>query len=176
MVGELKIPGFSSYLQPLDATHLLGVGQDADPETGRVLGLQLSIFDVADPTAPKRSATYTFAGESWGSWSAAQWDHHALAWFPEYGILTLPVQQGGWWQGASSLMVFHVDPAAETGFTLLGAITHDAAVERGLRIGEFLYSVSAGEVHVHRLSDPGERVAAVRLTPPTLQVGPIFAL
>ena len=164
VVGELKIPGFSSYLHPLDATHLLGVGRDVDPDTGRVLGLQLSIFDVSDPTAPRRPATYTFPGDGWGSWSAALWDHRALSWFPGQSILTLPVQQGSWWDGGSGLEVFKVDPAGD-GFTALGTITHETPVERGLRIGEFLYSVSAGEVKVHRLLDPNEEVASVRLTP-----------
>ena len=28
--GELKIPGYSAYLHPIDETHLLGIGQEAD--------------------------------------------------------------------------------------------------------------------------------------------------
>ncbi len=61
-VGELKIPGFSRYLHPLSGGLLLGVGRDADPRTGRELGLQASLFDVSDPANPTqvsycRSAT-----------------------------------------------------------------------------------------------------------------------
>lgn len=162
--GELEIPGFSSYLQPLDATHLLGVGRDVDPATGRVLGLQLSVFDVADPARPRRASTYTFAGDGWQSWSSALWDHHALAWFPEQRILTLPVQQGDWWSGSTGLVVFRIDPGADGGFTRLGEIAHSDAVERGVRIGDLLYSVSATEVKVHRLDDPSTEIAGVRLT------------
>ena len=166
VVGELKVPGFSSYLQPLDATHLLGVGRDVDPTTGRVLGLQLSVFDVSDPAKPRRSSTYTFAGDGWQSWSSALWDHHALAWFPEQGILTLPVQQGDWWSGSTGLVVFRVDLAADGAFTLLGEISHArGAVERGVRSGDFLYSVAAGEVKVHRVDDPTVEIAGVTLTP-----------
>ena len=166
VVGQLKVPGFSSYLQPLDATHLLGVGRDVDPATGRVLGLQLSIFDVANPAKPARTATYTFAGDGWQSWSAALWDHHALSWFADQGILALPVQQGDWWQGSDGLVVFKVDTTSRAGFTNLGEITHDGPVQRSVRIGDYLYSVSAGEVKVHRLTDPSTAVAAVKLTPP----------
>lgn len=167
VVGELKVPGFSSYLHPLDATHLLGVGRDVDPATGRVLGLQLSIFDVANPADPKRTATYTFAGEGWGSWSEALWDHHALSWFATQGILALPVQQGDWWAGSSGLVVFKVDTNKPDGFTNLGEITHDGPVQRSVRIGEFLYSVSAGEVKVHRLDAPTVEVGSTRLTSPS---------
>ena len=166
VVGELKVPGFSSYLQPLDATHLLGVGRDVDPTTGRVLGLQLSVFDVSNPAKPRRSSTYTFAGDGWQSWSSALWDHHALAWFPEQGILTLPVQQGDWWSGSTGLVVFRVNLAANGTFTRLGEISHaSGAVERGVRIGDLLYSVSAGEVKVHRIDDPSVDIAGVKLTP-----------
>ncbi len=166
VVGELKVPGFSSYLQPLDATHLLGIGRDVDPTTGRVLGLQLSVFDVGHPAQPRRASTYTFAGDGWQSWSSALWDHHALAWFPEQGILTLPVQQGDWWSGSTGLVVFRVDLAADGTFTRLGEISHaSGAVERGVRIGDLLYSVSAGEVKVHRVDDPSVEIAGVKLTP-----------
>jgi uncharacterized secreted protein with C-terminal beta-propeller domain len=164
VVGELKVPGFSSYLHPLDATHLLGIGRDVDPDTGRVRGLQLSIFDVGNPANPKRSATYTFEGDGWQSWSAALWDHHALSWFAQQGILALPVQQGDWWQGSDGLVVFKVDTSSPAGFTKLGEITHDGTVQRSVRIGEFLYSVSAGAVKVHRLDAPTVEVGSTRLT------------
>ena len=49
--GELKIPGFSTYLHPVGDDLLLGVGQDADAQ-GRVTGMQVSLFDIADRTKP----------------------------------------------------------------------------------------------------------------------------
>jgi uncharacterized secreted protein with C-terminal beta-propeller domain len=165
VMGELKVPGFSSYLQMLDATHLLGIGRDVDADTGRVLGLQLSIFDVSNPAAPQRTSTYTFAGDGWESWSAALWDHHALSWFADQGILALPVQQGGWWDGSNGLVVFKVDVDSADAFTNLGEITHDGTVQRSLRIGEYLYSISSGEVKVHRLDDPAVQVGGTTLTP-----------
>ena len=52
-LGELKITGFSSYLHPVAEGLLLGVGQEADL-TGRIEGLQISLFDVSDATNPRR--------------------------------------------------------------------------------------------------------------------------
>ena len=49
--GELRIPGFSSALQPIDDTTLIGIGQGATVE-GRPLGTQVSLFDVSDPAGP----------------------------------------------------------------------------------------------------------------------------
>lgn len=77
MVGELKIPGFSSYLHPVGEGLLLGVGQDATDD-GRVTGSQVSLFDVSDPAAPQRVATLAM-GE--GSNSEVEVDHRAfLVW------------------------------------------------------------------------------------------------
>ena len=54
VLGELKIPGFSSYLHPVNATHMIGVGRDADPATGTERGLQFSLFDVSDELNPRQ--------------------------------------------------------------------------------------------------------------------------
>jgi uncharacterized secreted protein with C-terminal beta-propeller domain len=108
--------------------------------------------------------TPAFAGDGWQSWSAALWDHHALSWFAQQGILALPVQQGDWWEGSNGLVVFKVDTSSPAGFTKLGEITHDGTVQRSVRIGEFLYSVSSGQVKVHRLDAPTVEIGSTRLT------------
>jgi len=53
--GELKIPGFSSYLHPIGQNHVLGVGTDGD-ENGNVGGAVVSLFDVSDPAQPNMTA------------------------------------------------------------------------------------------------------------------------
>lgn len=168
VVGQLKIPGFSSYLHPLADGRLLGIGRDVDPVTGQVLGLQLSIFDVSNPANPRRTATYTFPGNGWSSWSAALWDHRAFGWFAKQGILAIPVQeqQANWWaRGATDLVVFKVDPGrGADAFTNLGRIDHADDVTRSVRVGEYLYSVSRGEVRVHRIDDPATELGRVMLT------------
>ena len=174
--GELKVPGFSSYLQPLDDTHVLGIGRDVDPETGRVLGVQVSLFDVSNPSAPVRSAVHTFAGEGWEAWSEALHDHHAVSWFPEQGMLTLPSQRFEDGGVADALQVLHVDLGAPAGFTSLGEIHHASAVLRSVRIGTFLYSISTGEVQVHPLAAPTVVVARAPLAGPAEDAwGPIIA-
>ena len=157
------MPGFSSYLQPLDATHLLGIGRDADATTGMALGLQLSVFDVSDSAQPQRTATYTFPGNSWDSWSAAQWDHRAVSWFGEQGVLALPIQEGGWSATSNSLALFRIDVGDIDGIERIGGIAHDSVVDRSLRIGDFLYSFAWNDVQVRGFADLGTVVASVRL-------------
>lgn len=72
--GELKIEGYSAYLHPLSGGQLLGIGQDADPETGITRGVQVSTFDVVDPTAPTRIDVDVTPD----SHSEVEWEPHAL--------------------------------------------------------------------------------------------------
>lgn len=50
IIGSLKIPGFSNYLFPFGDGRLLGIGQNADENTGRTSGMKLSMFDISDPS------------------------------------------------------------------------------------------------------------------------------
>ena len=72
--GELKIEGYSAHLHPLGGSQLLGVGQDADPETGVTRGVQVSTFDVTDPAAPTRIDVDVTPN----SHSEVEWEPHAL--------------------------------------------------------------------------------------------------
>jgi uncharacterized secreted protein with C-terminal beta-propeller domain len=177
VVGQLQLPGYSTYLQPLDATHLLGVGRDADGS------LKIALFDVSDPTAPRQVDVYDISAAGswrWGTGSAAEYDPHALSYFPETHTLALPIYTNSYWWGGialdravgaslevmpvlawpifappayvSSLEVFQVD--FNTGFHFLGSIDSDSQVLRSVRIGDTLYSVAADSVQAYPLDDP----------------------
>jgi len=76
--GELKIPGFSEYLHPINDTHLLGLGRETKEERGAVLqlGVKISLFDVTVPSSPKERQAIVLGGA--GSYSEAAWDHKAF--------------------------------------------------------------------------------------------------
>lgn len=154
IVGELKIPGFSRFLQPLGEGYLLGIGRDADPATGRTLGLKASLFDVRDSANPKEVATFLISqpAEGW-SWSAAEWDHHALGYFPELGVIAVPVQgyvqsspsvdiNGKWVapEYRSDLVILKIDTAGS--ISQLGTVDHNSSLLRSSRIGDVIYSIA----------------------------------
>ena len=76
VLGELKIPGFSQYLNPVGDGLLLGIGRDTQEiytrdsqgvETiigFRDVGLKASLFDVSDPYDPIEVNVLVF-GEGW---------------------------------------------------------------------------------------------------------------
>jgi hypothetical protein len=73
VAGELKILGYSAYLHPVGDGLVLGIGQDADSR-GSTKGLQLALYDVSDPAAPRRVDRVTLPG----AWSDVEGDHHAF--------------------------------------------------------------------------------------------------
>ncbi|MFP5330882.1 MAG: beta-propeller domain-containing protein [Acidimicrobiia bacterium] len=89
VVGELKIPGYSAYLHPVGDGRLLGVGQDAD-EDGRVLGTQVSLFDVSNPASPQRIDQITLEG----GWSQAEGNHLAFTYID--GTALAPYERWDW--------------------------------------------------------------------------------
>ncbi|WP_436794777.1 beta-propeller domain-containing protein [Actinospongicola halichondriae] len=87
-VGELKIPGFSSYLHPVGEGRLLGIGRDADLE-GRDQGFLISLFDVSDPTNPKQIQTHTERE----AYSQAGNDPQAFLWWAPESAAILPMER-----------------------------------------------------------------------------------
>jgi len=87
VTGELKIPGYSAYLHPVDDGLLLGVGQDATDE-GMRLGVQVSLFDVSDPANPERVHQITFGSGS----SDVEYDHRAFLWWAPESMAVVPMQ------------------------------------------------------------------------------------
>lgn len=141
--GELKIPGFSSYLHPIDETTLIGVGQAADAQ-GRTQGTQVSLFDVSDISSPRRIAQRALDGD----WSEAESDHHAFTWWAPTRTLVLPVQSYGRDGRPAFLGAVGLTVARDTGITPIGRVRHPgpadawSPVRRSLVAGDALYTVS----------------------------------
>jgi uncharacterized secreted protein with C-terminal beta-propeller domain len=170
VVGELVIPGFSSYLHPVDGTHLIGIGRSAD-----LSGVKLSLFDVSAPASPTEAGFVEFVTSGGWVWSTAEWDHHAFSYFADRGVVAIPVSQWTWseptpdwaWAGATgshALVVLSVDPATG-GLQELARIEHDSPVGRSLRIGSRLYSISDSSLAIVDFADPQTVVAELPLSP-----------
>ena len=75
ILGELKISGFSEYLHFYGENLLLGIGYEADEETGGTEGIKLSMFDVSNPTNVKEVNKLVL--EEYDN-SDALYNHHAV--------------------------------------------------------------------------------------------------
>jgi hypothetical protein len=147
VTGELKITGYSSHLQPAGDGRLIGIGQEASTE-GRIQGTQISYFDVSDPTSPERLAQKQISGGQ----SEAEYDPHALLYWPATNLLVVPITEYGTAADgpASTAKAMRV---TDNGIQDLGLVTQprDAAtpqrgygpgIRRSLVIGSTLWTVS----------------------------------
>ena len=189
VLGELKIPGYSDYLHPYDATHIIGIGKEtATNDWGGVStsGIKLALFDVSDVTNP-RLLDKVQIGDA-GSDSAALADHHAFLFDRAKNLLVIPVRavtadpagnreysayRPQVWYGA---YVFGLTP--QTGFTLRGTVQHGASdygyysygssaseVKRSLYIGDVLYTMSSKQIMANSLGDINTTIATIPLPP-----------
>lgn len=188
ITGELKIPGFSTYMHMLSDEHLLTIGYDAEDQGNFAFftGVLLQIFDVSDPQDPKL-AHKTVIGTR-GSSSEALTNHLAFTLFGDKLALPMTICEGGGDQGQfgtmmtfSGLMLFDVSVA--NGFKERGRVAHpgqagsydnagcsnwwtraSSVVQRSIFMDDFVYSIAQDVIRVQNIDALGKDVAAVKLT------------
>lgn len=168
VLGELKIPGFSNYLHPLDDDHLIGFGYDTKlvpVKNGepRVMtgGMKISLFDVSDFAAPVEKDTEIIGGP--GTYSTLQYDHKALFTHPQRNLFGFPAAlyegtAGDYveFEGEGAL-IYTITP---DGISQAASLIEQAgnqyedwntATQRILYIGEELYTIANGEIKSYSL-------------------------
>ncbi len=83
--GELKIPGYSSYLHPISKDKILGIGKEGSK-------VKISLFDVSSPENPNEVSKYTLSEY----WSDILNTHHAFLLDKKHQIFFLPGSKGGY--------------------------------------------------------------------------------
>ena len=191
VAGELKIPGFSTYMHRMDDNHLLTIGYDAEDygEYALFQGILLQIFDVSDMKNPIQ--VYKEVIGTRGSSSEAATNHLAFNFFKPKELLAIPMTicQGGTAGDSiygdimsfSGLMVYKV--TTEKGFEYLGGVSHqtpetegtyysacsswwtdsDSVVKRSVFMDDYVYSITENEIKVNAVSQLGTDIAVIQL-------------
>jgi inhibitor of cysteine peptidase len=115
--GELKLPGFSSYLHPLSEDRVLGIGE----EDGQV---KLVVFDVSDPGNPTIENDRILDAR----WSAVSEDHHAFLMDRRHGVFFLPA-------GGEAYVFDYENGSLDVETT----VETDGRVHRTAYVGDYLY-------------------------------------
>ncbi|MFC1711340.1 beta-propeller domain-containing protein [Patescibacteria group bacterium] len=121
--GELKIPGYSSYLHPIDKDKILGIGKEDNQ-------VKLSLFDVSSPEYPEELDKYLL--EEY--WSDVLNTHHAFLLDSRHEIFFLPGSKGG-----------YVFSYKQDKLSLQKAVSNISA-QRALFINDYLYIVGRNKI------------------------------
>lgn len=101
VLGELKIPGYSTYLHPYDDNHIIGIGMQTQETinkdssgkvtstTARIIGMKMALFDVSDVNRPKQISE-TVIGDR-RTTSAILTNPKALLFSKEKELIAIPV-------------------------------------------------------------------------------------
>jgi uncharacterized secreted protein with C-terminal beta-propeller domain len=122
--GELKIPGYSSYLHPIEENLILGIGKEGSY-------VKVSMFDVSNPENPTESDKYTLNEY----WSDILNTHHAFLLDKKHEIFFLPGSKGGY--------VFSYTPS----LSLVKTISAFDA-KRAIYIEDYLYVIANSKIVV----------------------------
>ena len=123
--GELKIPGYSSYLHPLTDTMILGVGMDNQR-------VKLSLFDVSDPTNPVETDKYSLDEY----WTDVTNTHHAFLQDQKFKTFFIPGSKGGYVFGYAG------------GRLVLRSAISSSEAKRAVFINDYLYIIGDTEIVV----------------------------
>jgi hypothetical protein len=178
ILGELVLPGYSTYIHPVDDDTLITLGVNTMEHGGMVVsdGVQLSLFDVSDPELPVLVDRVTI-GDS-GTSSEALWNHKAFTFLADEGLVAFPIDiyetSGGddWWSMGeytfSGLYVYRMD--ASSGFTFLGRIDMQTGEDwfystwtRGVFMDDIVHAVHADAVRSADVGDIGHTVSTLSL-------------
>lgn len=134
--GKLEVPGFSTYLSPLNDSRLLAMGL----EGGQPI---VSLFDVADMTQPKLISKIDLKSQNGWGYSEANNDEKAFNYSPEAGLILFPWQG---WQDGKSFQTIQLIDLKDDALSRRGVINHAVTARRATVVGERVISISAAEL------------------------------
>lgn len=172
VLGELKIPGYSSYLHFYDENHLIGFGYDTKLVQGDMGnsfvqngGMKISLFDVSDFYNPKEKDSVIIGGS--GTHSDVLYDHKALFQHRGKHLYGFPIsiydsqEQFHHKFVLNGALVYEITP--EKGIVLKTTIKNDGDTEeyedweqnirRLMYIDDSLYTISNKQIKSFNLDD-----------------------
>lgn len=162
-LGELRLPGESTYLHPLGNDLLLAVGRDRS-KAGGTYGSRAALYDVGDPAHPKQLAARRLGP----GWTPTDYDPHAFLWWPKQQLAFVPYAGWDWYwdesdrdedaQPSSMVVLKATDRKDGPNLTERGRVTHGPDwdhpdVLRAVVAGDRLLTVSELGISSNRLSD-----------------------
>jgi inhibitor of cysteine peptidase len=138
VAGELKIPGYSSYLHPYDENHVIGIGKENN-------AVKLSLFDVSDMSNPIEIAKYVIGENADYADSAALYEPKAFLFDLQKQLLVIPasVTTYGYYTPIAEPSVATNSTTAESGKGDAGTTSSPTITESSYWQGAYVFKLSA---------------------------------
>lgn len=148
--GELKIPGYSSYLHPYDENHIIGIGYNTKSNGhGGVTtdNMKMSMFDVSDVQNPKEMFSIDIGTKY--VHSEILYNHKSLFYKKSENLIGFPVS----YDSKSRLEIFKIN--LENGFEKYAEILNNKGyygIERAIYIQDVLYTLHYDRIVSYNLN------------------------
>ena len=150
--GELKIPGYSSYLHPYDETHIIGIGYNTeDNGWGGVTNstMKMSMFDVSDLENPQEVFNVNIGTDY--AYSDVIYNHKVLFYKASEDLIGFPVRYNSndYRDNTEGFIIFKINLESsefETYGEIMKPNDFRSNVQRIIYIGDVLYELSTNNV------------------------------
>ena len=106
VLSELKMPGFSTYMQQYRNGLLLGIGWSAD-DNGATDGIKISMYDVSDPYEVKIIDDLIYKTDNVYMTTSASYNHKALLIDKSRSVIAMPFYCFDWDGNESMKVIFY---------------------------------------------------------------------
>ncbi len=165
ITGELKIPGYSTYIHPIADGYLVGIGYDGTDENVKMNTVKVSVFDARDKTNPKESDTFVVKD----AYSLVNENPKAFFLYKERNMIGIPVSHYRDGNTVKSIHTLTVEEGkikdslgyihysvSSKGYNVTYYGYHFSDLFRGTYIGNLLYTIDNNEIIEHNL-DTGDK-------------------
>ncbi len=182
ILGELEIPGFSTYQHPWTDDLVLGIGYESDGIG--VDGIKLALYDISDeenPVEVGKPLVMLNKDHGW-QFGEALHNHKAILVSKPFEFIGFSIYRYHWFSSnyhqTNDYMIFSIDPEREYPIEIAATLSHfdlyeadedffrgfgawRFGVDRAVTIGEHLYVVSGEAVTSHKILEDFETVSTL---------------
>lgn len=173
ILGELEMPGFSTYQHPWTDNYIIGIGYETD-DRGRVNGLKFSLYDITNKNNPVEVGTpLILLYDTYGFIdSDSIFNHKSIMVDKENNLLGIPIRISLYQSQLKyvfSYMLLDIDPTKAQPISIKQTFDHlpselayngynyygyyEYLIERGLRIDNHLYLLSQKSITSHQIEN-----------------------
>lgn len=141
ILDELKITGFSEYLHFWGEEKLVGIGCETDPDSGRQLGIKVTMFDISNPADLKEIKSLVLKD---ADYSEAFYQYKCVLADEKENLLGFPVESYA--RNSSDYVLFSWENGKFKNLLTEHLGQNEGGGHRGIYVGNVFYLVNENRI------------------------------